>query len=435
MGGRGGAVYEVTTLADSGAGSLRACVQASGARTCVFRVAGNIRLSSPLIINRPYLTIAGQTAPGGGITVDGRNLSQGMVGLYTNDVVIRYVRFRKGYNASTPYGTGTVFGIYYGTFNAVVDHCSFSWGEDDLVSTWTASGSPARNITFSWNMLYEPYAVHPTATITGSNTNALSDGMTNIDYHHNLLANFGWRAPLWKAKSGRYVNNIVYNRSSWALRIGGGAMMDVIANKWKSGSLANPGHEITAFPGGNAQTPSGNPSLYIAGNVGIHNPTNPAADNWTGNSGTSLVWQCAAESGSETGALSTSYRRTSAMSAVGAAITAEAATDLEVSMLPAVGTSRRLDCSGNWVDMRDSADAATITHFRNGTGGYPAHNATSVTWPTLAAGTPCTDSDHDGMPDRWESARGLNPRDASDGRRINPDGYSNLERYLNGQSR
>ncbi len=433
VGGRGGAVYEVTTLADSGTGSLRACVQATGPRTCVFRVAGNIPLVTPLIISKPYLTIAGQTAPGGGVTIDGRNLTQGMVGLYAHDVVIRYVRFRKGYNANTPYGTGTVFGIYYGAYKAIIDHCSISWGQDDALSTWTASGTPTKDLTFSWNMVYEGYAVHSTATITGASTQTLANGMTDTDYHHNMFANFDHRSPLYKNKSGRIVNNIIYNANNWSIRVGGGAQVDIISNRWKNGSMPMNVQEITVFPGGNSTTSSGSPSIYVAGNIGPHNPTDPNADNWTTSSSTSLIWEVSAESGSNVGALSTSYERASPLAAAGYQITAEAATNLETSMLPNVGASRRLDCSGSWVSMRDSADAKVINDYHNGTGSIPANSSTSVTWPTLAAGTPCTDTDHDGMPDTWETAHGLNPNDAADrnGTTVLPP-YTNLEAYLAG---
>ena len=100
VGGRGGAVIEVTNLNDSGTGSLRACTSASGARTCVFRVSGNIQLTSQLYITNPYLTIAGQTAPGGGITLSARGTSQRVFTVATNNVVIRYLRVRHGYNAA-----------------------------------------------------------------------------------------------------------------------------------------------------------------------------------------------------------------------------------------------------------------------------------------------------------------------------------------------
>jgi hypothetical protein len=99
-----------------------------------------------------------------------------------------------------------------------------------------------------------------------------------------------------------------------------------------------------------------------------------------------------------------------------------------------VGASRSLDCSGNWLSNRDAADARTIAYY--GTGGpssQPTDESGYGGFPTLAAGTPCTDSDHDGIPDAYEIAHGLNPNDASDAQRTQPDGYTNLEHYLNGQ--
>ena len=98
VGGRGGRVIVVTNLDDSGTGSLRACVLASGPRTCVFRVAGTIQLQSQLYISNPYLTVAGQTAPGGGILLSGKNSVEGLVTIVANDVIWQYTRLRHGYH-------------------------------------------------------------------------------------------------------------------------------------------------------------------------------------------------------------------------------------------------------------------------------------------------------------------------------------------------
>ena len=130
IGGRGGKVYFVTNLNDSGSGSLRAALEASGPRIVVFRTGGTISLNSSLNISNPYITIAGQTAPGGGITIKG-----GDIRVSTHDVVMRYITSRRGAGGNNHAGT-----LYANNsnnvYNIVIDHCSFSWGVDETFSTW-----------------------------------------------------------------------------------------------------------------------------------------------------------------------------------------------------------------------------------------------------------------------------------------------------------
>ena len=135
-GGRGGAVIKVTNLNDSGSGSLRACVEASGPRTCVFEVGGTIELDSRIKISDPYLTIAGQTAPGGGITI--RNSASNEKGdtflTATHDVVIRYIALRPGHAAgsTTTNRATSIFDSGDGSvYNVILDHISMSWASDD----------------------------------------------------------------------------------------------------------------------------------------------------------------------------------------------------------------------------------------------------------------------------------------------------------------
>lgn len=145
-GGRGGRVVEVSTLDDDGPGSLRSVIDLEGARTVVFRVGGTIELSSPLQIKHPFITIAGQTAPGGGITL--RNGPQNLYAplqIKTHDVVLRYIRSRPGPSGVPPAeqdGTNvdalTIADLQSDVHHVVVDHCSFSWSVDEVV---TATGT------------------------------------------------------------------------------------------------------------------------------------------------------------------------------------------------------------------------------------------------------------------------------------------------------
>ena len=157
IGGRGGAVIKVTNLNDSGAGSLRAAVESTGPRIVVFETSGTINLISDLVVTNPFLTIAGQTSPNG-IIIAGRTTT-----IRTNDVVIRYLRFRTGVhnvaqNEKETLRALVIDGGNYGNsgnalaYNIVIDHNSFSWSADQTLNVW----NDAYDVTLSWNFLAEP---------------------------------------------------------------------------------------------------------------------------------------------------------------------------------------------------------------------------------------------------------------------------------------
>lgn len=437
-GGRGGAVYEVTKLSDDGSpGTLRYCVNQVGPRTCVFRVGGTIELASSLVVRQPFLTIAGQTAPGGGIALSGRNLSSQVLAFYTHDVVVRYLRIRKGYNAASA-GTsqaGQTTAYRTGAYNIVVDHCSISWTQDENVTLWADSGAP-HDVTVSWSIVAEPLADHPTSIISGSNSSAQADAEVDLDFHHNYVANSSHRNPLLKNKRSRFVNNVVYNWLFYATQIGGGGQMDVVGNLYAAGPLTASGgygarHEVQVFPGGNATTATGSPSIHVSGNAGPRNP-DASADNWG-----LMVREVAGENQAEIGLLSAAHQRATALApaASGIPIQPEPVAGLAAAVLPQVGAAMRVDCDGTWKPARDAADGRVVGDYAAGTGAYPSRETDQGFggMPALAAGTACVDTDHDGVPDVWEAARGLDPADPADGGRAAANGYTNLENYLNGQ--
>ena len=163
LGGRGGVVKEVTSLEDSGAGSFRACVEAKGPRTCIFRVAGLITQHSDVTVNNPFLTIAGQTAPGE-IILGGPGNKGFTLRVSTHDVVIRYITISPD-DLETPSGpsTGTVgFAVINGNnYNIILDHVSSRWAGNKLWITGSNYVGPNRSITTSWSLFYEPHAGHP----------------------------------------------------------------------------------------------------------------------------------------------------------------------------------------------------------------------------------------------------------------------------------
>ena len=230
---------EVTNLNDSGTGSLRACVQASGPRTCVFRVSGDIKLTSTLAVRNPFLTVAGQTSPGGGIQLSGLALTYGMgVQISAHDVIWQYTRVRNGYSSSCASSVcGTNIMVVNSAYNVMIDHNTSQWNIDEGIAVWNNSGDRVNDITISWNLIAEGLGAHATGMVTGSATNAPSNLQTNVDFHHNLVMNNSHRNPLLKNKSTRYVNNLHYNANYYMNSFVDGVSADVIGNLYKKGPM------------------------------------------------------------------------------------------------------------------------------------------------------------------------------------------------------
>jgi len=184
VGGRGGRVIEVTNLDGSGPGSLRAGCEASGPRTVVFRVSGLIDLAGKrIVIRQPYITIAGQTAPAGGITVKGHELC-----IETHDVVVRFLRVRTGRNDAFGHQEGDGIALVSSCANVMIDHCSVGWANDENLQIWSGS-DPTHHVTFSWNLIAEglTYDHASCGLIVGSHRDAV--GITDISIHHDLFLN------------------------------------------------------------------------------------------------------------------------------------------------------------------------------------------------------------------------------------------------------
>ena len=156
VGGRGGQVIEVTNLNDSGPGSLRAAIDTEGPRIVVFRLGGTIELQSRLEITNPYITIAGQTAPGGGITLKTvPTYKKSAIKIETHDVIIRYIRSRPGPSSDISDSLDAL--EITGGYNIIIDHSSFSWGTDEVIGI----ANDARDITIQWSIISEGLANVP----------------------------------------------------------------------------------------------------------------------------------------------------------------------------------------------------------------------------------------------------------------------------------
>ena len=426
IGGRGGAICRVTNLNDSGAGSLRACTTAQGPRTVVFTVGGTINLQSVLPINNPYITIAGQTAPGGGIAVSAKAGFFDVIGMNTHNIVIRYIRFARGYYANYPPETGDTISMFGPASNIIFDHVAARWANDGNIDIWRDNiNEKTNNITVSNSIISEPLGDKKNINF-GANGNA-SETIVNVDMHHNFIYGYA-RNPLTTVKSFRFVNNIDYNFVWEGLNTGGGAWVDVINNRFKAGPAFNPARlPVRVFPMGGLTTPLGSPSIYVAGNIG---PliTDPLADNWP------IVAHADGPGMGQNGYLNAQYRRTTALPTLQFPITAEPGTQLESTLLPNVGPSRRLDCVGDWVGNRDAVDIRVLNNYTADTGVFPTDEATVGGLPVLDAGTPCPDTDSDGMPDTWETAQALNPNSSADAAAVHASGYTNIERFIAGSA-
>ena len=215
--GRGGTVYKVTNLNASGSGSLKACIDATVPRTCVFEVSGTIRITSDLTIRNGQLRIAGQTAPSPGIMIRGAAIL-----ITASDVLIQHIRVRTGDDTNGPNPDNRdslkITGNSTNTVrNVVIDHCSFSWAIDEIASTW----GPHDNITFTNNIFAEPLneSLHPQYDGTGVMPHGYgvlfgpSDN-SSITFVGNLMAHIVERNPLSRAAELVLVNNLVYDRGT-----------------------------------------------------------------------------------------------------------------------------------------------------------------------------------------------------------------------------
>ena len=435
VGGRGGAICRVTTLEDSGPGSLRECINQKGPRTVIFDVGGTIKLKSRIEIRNPYITIAGQTAPGGGIQIKAdKNFTwRPDIVILTHDVIIRYIRLRRGYVDSKEDNIS----VSDGGRNVILDHLSIFWGENQNFATRSSGTSNVpRNITLQNSIIAEMVDGRVSMLIQ-SEDNIRS---TDIDFHNNFIANASHRNPRLRVGQGRFINNIVYNWGSWASRTEGGVHFDFISNLWKPGPATTGSRVSPELMFSTLDSSIGHPSdttirsrlpgLYVNGNRGVLSGMSPETDNWpyTREFGPG-------QNDPALGPTPLEWKRHEPLPAAGIPITVRHVDELEDYLLPIVGASMRLDCEGNWVANRDTADQRVIAEYlsnqgrasRGGEGEeiYGGH-------PSLATGVPCTDSSGDGIPDEWAVSNGLDPKDPSLGNKVHESGYTFLELYLNG---
>ena len=401
VGGRGGRVIKVTNLEDSGAGSLRQAVIARGPRTVIFEVSGIIDLERDLDIHRGQLTIAGQTAPGDGITLRGYGLN-----VYADDVIIRYLRVRPGDQAGVETDAISVFS----GSNIILDHCSASWATDETLSISPTSRDAIRSIdkvTVQWSIIAESLndSVHSKGE-HGYGTLVRGSGGARYSMHHNLWAHHRARMP----RPGNYVdratdpvgplidirNNVFYN---WGGRSSGyNADTESVSRYSFVGNHYYTGPDSKAEMAFDESNP--NASLYFADNFMNGVRVVDALNNVSLPPDSSLA------------------RR-----------------DFDHGyVMPAMSHAdvrRVLESAGASLS-RDAVDARVVGNVRERSGRIIDDVSDTPGWPSLETLAAPADSDGDGMPDAWETNVGLDPEDKHDGPLDrNGDGYTNLEEYLN----
>ncbi|TZF82065.1 T9SS type A sorting domain-containing protein [Pedobacter sp. BS3] len=414
-GGRGGTVIKVTNLNDSGDGSLRKAIEATGTRTIVFEVSGNIKLTKKLQIKNGNVTIAGQTAPGDGICIQDYEMN-----IAADNVIIRYMRFRLGDKYDDQ--SDALWGRDHQ--NIIIDHCSMSWSIDE-----TSSFYNNKNFTMQWCILAE--SLNDSGHDKGIHGYGAIWGGTNATFHHNLLAchlsrsprfNGGPRAGIEASGFGadllNYSNNVVYNWGDNSSYGGENGHYDMVNNYYKAGpgTASSKRSRLLEVYFDNSLAAPGYGQFYIAGNY-IDGSTTVTANNWAGVS-------------YKTGATEAQVKVNTAFTNDG--ITLQTAQDAYASVLANAGA---IYPKRDAVDTRIMNEVETGTVTVNGSlTGRPGliDSQTDVGgWPVLNSTAAPADTDNDGMPDDWEISHGLNPNDAADRNTINVDGYTMLEVYLN----
>ncbi len=389
LGGRGGDVYYVTNLNSSGAGSFSNGIDtATGPRTILFKVAGYITGRS---INKPRITVAGQSAPGDGVAFRSRSLR-----VEANDVVLRHVRSRLGTELGVEDDSmGVLRGIH-----VILDHCSASWSVDETLSVT----DNADNVTVQWCGITESLdnSIHSKGA-HGYGSLVRPNISSRVTFHHNYYAHHRSRNPRLGSYNPavlrmEFRNNLLYNWGGTAGYSGDsteGLELNYVGNYLLKGPSSTTN---LPFKGGSATS-----KIYQLGNHtdldrdGLFDGTDPG-------------W----------GAIGVTFTQ----------ITTPFPAPPALSVTSPLSAQRILSSVGARPWKRDPVDLRVTAHAITGTGGIIDSTAQVGGYPVLATGTVPVDSDNDGLPDEWELALGLPTGSPDNNGDRNGDGYTNLEEYL-----
>jgi len=432
-GGRGGKILYVTKLTDDGTtGTLRWAINQSGARIIMFKVTGIIPLTSELRIKNSNLTIAGQSAPGDGIC-----LKNYPVVVQASNVIIRFMRFRMGDEAAaadklagnTSYswdGADAIWGR--DASNIILDHCSMSWNIDECASFYDN-----KNFTMQWCILAE--SLRNSVHSKGAHGYGGIWGGEPATFHHNLLAFHDSRNPRFcgsrytnspATEKVNFTNNVIYNWGSNSGYAGEGGYYNMMNNYYRSGKATKTSNGVyyrifspNADDGSNTQPKGVWGHFHLSGNIMINTPS-VTENNWLGFQPSGTYSDSIK---SEVPFEFPPYLRL------------QRADSAYLSVTSFAGASLKRDAVDTRIVNNVLNGTVTVTSGSNGsTGGFIDSQADVGGWPeyTYDPASVPSDTDADGMPDDWETSKGLNPNDATDGSTKTLDGqYTNVEVYLN----
>ncbi len=417
-GGRGGKVIRVTNLNSEGSGSFREALNSSGPRTVIFDVSGNIDLQGRDIYlsgsTKGDLTIAGQTAPRGGITfTNGTIYFEGV-----DNIIIRYLRGRPAQAVNGEVSQGDAF-IFWGCNDVILDHISISFGGDQAM-TFNSGTKTMRRITVQRSLIADSY----TGVIMGANNPDRYKDVDGVSFLNNLIVDMPHRTPNFSG-DGYFesVNNVVYNWLNRAVNVNGGnAKVNHLNNYHKRGRTTE--RNTIAYNSNKIQIPNSRtaPLVHTSGNYYQPVITNSGDDN-------TVIWTNFRDSSQ----LPSQYFTSEIYPLLGAPVPMESATQAYNDVLSDVGANRFIADDLTSQMYLDNYDDTKINNVINDVSTVQ-RNYSNWVIPNLPSSTRSSnfDTDLDGMPDLWEISVGLNPRNAEDGNRDrNNDGYTNLEDYLN----
>ena len=401
VGGRSGAIIYVTNTNDAGPGSLRACIEATGPRNCVFRTGGTITLQSALQVRQPFLTIAGETAPGGGIAIrNSDTIIEPSLMVMTGDVIVRHIRIRPGPHTVEACCSGAV-GLYTEKArNIIFDHVSASWGSDETVDSEYAA-----DFTWQWGLLAEPLLGGGPGRRNRAR-NMLFTRSGNVTVHHTLFVTGKFRNPqiemMVPGAVAEIVNNVMYS-PRWEYVV----------------SLIDARTHVNANIVGNYKLKGRNifnDRLVHLFEEGDHGFSVYLRDNYD------EPYRTANEP--ENSVLLDEHRKyVVANPHPTLSVTTTSAAQAYDDVLANAGATR---------PARDAADHRFVKEVIERSGRLLKNDPREVGgWPVLEAGTPYADGDEDGIADPWETAHGLNPADRTDGvGDLNGDGWTNFENFV-----
>ena len=390
-GGRGGRIIEVTNLNDSGPGSLRAALEAEGRRTVVFKVGGIIQCSSYLTIGNGNgnVTIAGQTAPGDGITIKGAELR-----IQASNVIVRYLKIRLGSSTSGTNEDGIRIIAFNGTrtSDVIIDHCSVSWARDENIDIGgVGDGSSVENVTIQNSIISENIGTQYGLLLWNRATNI---SITKNLFAHNKERNI---RSSYCTSSFEMINNVIYGYLRGTSTTYEN-QFDVVGNVYKSSQSVSPEQNGVNLTASLNNCPNGEINLtraYLNDNVFNGNPVDIGS------------------------ALQPYLKNSAVMSSNGEVLPSS---EVEELIIKKVGAN---------IPSRDAVDLRLIQDLQTREGNLIKDISSVGGYPSAASGQAYEDSDKDGISDEWEIAVGLNPSDSSDANLDeNGDGYTNIEAFL-----